>query len=604
MLRYAAFSPDTKVLGEVVAAFLQCMNHRSIAPYLMRHGQLGRHGLDTVDPERWYQLQDWLNVLYDLMWENSENASADLISIGMAMFTTINFPPSFENLSIEEALQEWSSLYANTHRGADIGEINVEVAEEGHIKIVTHVPYPDDIFLGLYYALLSRHCPEGMDFALQYDESALRRDQGGDSTTYWVTLYPWEALYPMSSPKSLQSELIGETAILELPVSFNEALLKNKILDSTEMTFRLNGRHIRAWISLRPSFGKDYRGSGSIVVLDPTQEAQPRLSSASVTETVLTPWNLCAQSSAMRSVVRPAQIAARAAAPVLLQGESGTGKSYMAYTIHCEGNRANKSFIEINCHAIPQEHMMREILGYDDPGGLSQPSQFERAHQGTLVFSHIESLPLKVQETLLYVIEQGYVTRFGSTYPIPVDVRIIGITTNNLEQAVATGDFIPQLYYRFGVFTFRLPSLRERRDDIPLLIRRLLDIIAAKYGVSSSVGIENDALTILCHYPWPGNIRELETVLESAFNRRQTAQIQVADLPGVVREGRAVIDTSPQPKPVLSTAKAEREAIMRAGWACEGCITEMAELLEIGRTTLWRKMKRMNITSDYFKRPR
>ena len=190
--------------------------------------------------------------------------------------------------------------------------------------------------------------------------------------------------------------------------------------------------------------------------------------------------------------------------------------------------------------------------------------------------------------------------RIGGVRTIPVDVRIIATTSDDLARLVANGSFNPHLFYRFGVFDIEVPPLRERVADIPVLVNRFLDRLPGGSG-RRRLAIDDEAIDILCRYPWPGNVREFEMVLERAVHLGQSELIHAVDLPEQVRNGRIVASTFPLAEPVLTAAEAEREAIIRAGWACQGRVTEMAEQLEIGRTTLWRKMKRLNISADKFK---
>jgi transcriptional activator for dhaKLM operon len=189
--------------------------------------------------------------------------------------------------------------------------------------------------------------------------------------------------------------------------------------------------------------------------------------------------------------------------------------------------------------------------------------------------------------------------RLGGSQPIPLDVRIMAATTADLGKLVAEGSFISHLYYRFGVFNIHIPPVREREEDIPLLAERFLARISVRED--RAFWVDDEAMTILCRYPWPGNVREMESVLERAVSQSQDDVIRVVDLPDAVRSGRVILSDSPHPEPVLSVADAEREAILRAGWANQGRVTEMAEQLGIGRTTLWRKMKRLNISPADFK---
>jgi transcriptional activator for dhaKLM operon len=211
----------------------------------------------------------------------------------------------------------------------------------------------------------------------------------------------------------------------------------------------------------------------------------------------------------------------------------------------------------------------------------------------------VESLSLELQTALLRVLETGHVMRLGGTQPIQLDVRIMAATTSKLEDQVAEGSFISHLYYRFGVFTVHIPPVRERNDDIPLLAEHFLSRISRRDDRQYEV--DEEALTILCCYPWPGNVREMESVLERAISQSNDGIVRIVDLPDSVRSGRIITSNSPRPEPVLSVADAEREAILRSGWACQGRVSEMAEQLGIGRTTLWRKMKRLNISPVDFK---
>jgi transcriptional activator for dhaKLM operon len=173
-------------------------------------------------------------------------------------------------------------------------------------------------------------------------------------------------------------------------------------------------------------------------------------------------------------------------------------------------------------------------------------------------------------------------------------------TSEDLEADVSEGSFLSHLYYRFGVFNTTIPPLRERAEDLPLLAERFLARITQRD--SRAAWIDDEAMAILRRYPWPGNVRELESVLERALHQSSDGSIRAADLPESVRKGRVMTPMSVQPEPLLSMFDAEREAIIRAGWANQGRVSEMAHNLQIGRTTLWRKMKRHNISPEQFKR--
>jgi transcriptional activator for dhaKLM operon len=389
-------------------------------------------------------------------------------------------------------------------------------------------------------------------------------------------------------------------SVLELPPVLARAVEYHSEVRNVEATFWIDDRHITCLAGLRPIAGGANQPVGYVAMLRPMAQVRQLVQQQIGARASLTLDDLASQSIAMRQVLRQARIAARGTAPVLLRGEGGVGKNHLARAIHNDSQRANEPFIVIDCRAIPHELMAGEFLGQEKGTGiLGRPSKFELAHGGTLLLDQIESLSLEAQTALLRVLETGHVMRLGAIRPIPLDVRVMAATTADLEKLVTDGSFISHLYYRFGVFNIEIPPVRERVEDIPLLAERFLSRISQRDG--RAYWIDDGALAVLSRYPWPGNVREMESALERAVSHSQDTVIHLVDLPEAVRSGRVMTANPPQTEPILSVADAEREAIIRAGWACRGHVTDMAEQLGIGRTTLWRKMKRLNISPEYFK---
>lgn len=391
--------------------------------------------------------------------------------------------------------------------------------------------------------------------------------------------------------------------VLTIPPVIDNAIKSKKALRDIEVNFEVDGDNTDVVVSLSPIFEGVHFDQlvGYTAILRPIEQVRKLVSQQVGAQATLTLADIPAVSPSMRRVLRQAAIAARGRAPVLLRGEGGAGKNSLGRAIHNASSRAEKPFITINCRAIPHELMVSEFLGYDqDENTAGRPSKFELAHEGTLLLDQVESLSLEMQSALLHVIETRHLMRLHSTRLIPVDVRIIACTSANLEQLVAEDSFNRQLYYAFGVFNFRIPALRDRPEDITFLADRFLSRMAL--SSNQQPHIDEEALVTLQRYPWPGNVRELENVLERAVNQSLNGEIRIVDLPELVRSGRLLEASSPAPQPIISVAEAEREAIIRAGWACRGRVSEMARHLEMGRTTLWRKMKRLNISPDQFKR--
>jgi transcriptional activator for dhaKLM operon len=402
----------------------------------------------------------------------------------------------------------------------------------------------------------------------------------------------------LSAPAVLGQPL---SFVLPLPVQWQDAVRSHRRLPTSETTFRVNGRAVTTSASLHPIAEGNASPVGYMAILRPLDQRGQLADDRQSYQSMLALDDLPTQSPAMQRILRQARTAAKGTAAVLLRGEGGVGKTHMARAIHNAGERKTRPFISINCRAIPHALLAQELLGYEKIGVRDgRPSKFELANGGTLFLGQIESLSLEMQAALLHTIETGTVMRIGSSsQPIPVDVRIIASSSADLETAVAEESFLGQLYYRFNIFNIKIPPLRDRLEDIPLLARRFFESVEDSEDMP--VYIDEDVMAILYCYPWPGNVRELENVLERARYHSHDGIIRPLDLPEVVRSGRVMVATSPQPQPIISIAEAERKAILRAGWACQGHVGEMAHYLGISRTTLWRKMKRFNIEADDFK---
>jgi transcriptional activator for dhaKLM operon len=400
------------------------------------------------------------------------------------------------------------------------------------------------------------------------------------------------------APVEIQGRMLDE--VLRLPARLRQAIQTGQALRDVESRIEYDGYTADALVTLHPIRHAGMETVGYVMILRNVADVRELIQQQVGMEASLTLDDVASLSASMRPVMRQALVAARGTAPVLFRGEGGVGKNHLARAIHNAGERANKPFITINCQAIPHELMVSEFLGHERDNMLdARPSKFELATGGTLMLDQIDGLSLEMQATLLQVIETGHVMRLGSMRPTPVNVRIMAATSADIEQRVMEGRFLPNLYYRFGVFNIAVPPLRQRVEDVPVLAERYLGRISQRFG--RAAWIQDEALAVLRRYPWPGNVRELESVLERALAHSRDDIIQIADLPEAVRQGRALTGSAPRARPVLTTAEAEREAIISAGYACGGHVSDMAQQLGIGRTTLWRKMKRYQINREQFR---
>jgi transcriptional regulator with PAS, ATPase and Fis domain len=306
-------------------------------------------------------------------------------------------------------------------------------------------------------------------------------------------------------------------------------------------------------------------------------------------------------------------VVAQTHVPVLLLGESGTGKELFAKAIHKAGPRRNGPFVAVNCGALPKDLLASELFGYA-PGAFTGASKtgkrgkFEEAHGGTLFLDEIGEMPLEFQVYLLRVLQEREVVRLGSSEPIPVDVRIIAATHRNLEQLMRDGLFREDLYFRLNVVSLSIPPLRERREDIPLLIDHFLEKLSEQYGMTKPTVDPHVLEFLVHHYPWPGNVRELKHVLEHAVlfcNRVITWR----DLPESLRKARenrcSAVPTPIGAGPTAHLVGAEgsgppgsvddREKLLHVLRDVGGNLSEAARRLRIARTTLYRKLDKYGI---------
>jgi nitrogen regulation protein NR(I) len=298
---------------------------------------------------------------------------------------------------------------------------------------------------------------------------------------------------------------------------------------------------------------------------------------------------------------------------VLITGESGTGKELVARALHDHSSRKDKPFIKVNCAAIPKELIESELFGYERgafTGAVSsKPGRFELANGGTLFLDEIGEIPVEMQVKLLRALQESEFERVGGIKTIRVDVRLVAATNRDLKKLIAGGTFREDLYYRLNVVPIRLPALRERAVDIPLLVVHFLGRFNERLK-KHVVGVEPDALDILASYAWPGNIRELENVVERAVLFCDTQNVRVQDLPPEVR-GTLAPTQAPITEADLQAAFAsegglkehvkvamnrlERELVGRALAQTSGNVTHAARLLKISRKGLQLKMKELGL---------
>lgn len=280
---------------------------------------------------------------------------------------------------------------------------------------------------------------------------------------------------------------------------------------------------------------------------------------------------------------------------ILITGESGTGKGLIAEVVHCNSQRKDKAFISINCSAIPENLLESELFGYRKGAFTGAASDkkglITMADQGTLFLDEIGDMPMTLQSKVLKVLETGDVLPIGDTKSRFVDVRLIAATNKNLEDQIKKGLFREDLYYRLNVIEIRIPSLKERKEDISILARHFIEKYSKENSKNVS-GISDEALEVLNNYAWPGNIRELRNVIERAVVLTNTDKIGLGELPDKLksREGAKSHQTL-KDKMDFYEEKVLKEALLNHDWNKE----ETARELGVDLATLYRKIKKLGI---------
>jgi two-component system NtrC family response regulator len=309
--------------------------------------------------------------------------------------------------------------------------------------------------------------------------------------------------------------------------------------------------------------------------------------------------SMIAESRGMQGAIEIASRVARTDATVLLEGESGTGKELLARAIHFHSPRKGRPLVIVNCAAIPENLLESELFGHRrgsfTGATADKAGKFEAAHEGTIFLDEIGDLPLQMQAKILRVLQDHEVDKVGALRPAKVDVRVVAATNRDLEKMVADGEFRDDLYYRLAVVAIRMPPLRERTSDIP----RLVDHFMAKYGsqLAHAPAIAPDVFSAFNLYAWPGNIRELENVMQRALVLDRDQVIGLDDLPERLRarDTRVARLRIELPDDGLPLEDVERELLVAALVKHDWNQTRAAAYLNISRSTLIYRMQKFEL---------
>jgi len=305
---------------------------------------------------------------------------------------------------------------------------------------------------------------------------------------------------------------------------------------------------------------------------------------------------IISQSKKFKKVLGSVEQVAITDATVLILGESGTGKELVARAVHNLSSRRERALVKVNCAALPAGLIESELFGHEKgafTGALNKKiGRFELANGGTIFLDEVGEIPIELQSKLLRVLQEGEFERLGSSHTIKVNVRVIAATNKRLEDAIKAGTFREDLYYRLNVFPLELPSLRERKEDVPLLAQHFLRKYSAQFG-KNITAITNRSMESLLQYSWPGNVRELENIIERAIITSRGRNLEIGtSLP-------AIISSKSDENKIIPLEENEKYHILRAlkatNWRVSG-EKGAAKLLGLKRTTLEARMKKLKVT--------
>lgn len=309
--------------------------------------------------------------------------------------------------------------------------------------------------------------------------------------------------------------------------------------------------------------------------------------------------DIVTRSVAMEELLLRAERIAHGDASVLIQGESGTGKELLARALHRASRRADGPFVAINCGAIPEALLESELFGHKKgafTGATSDhPGLFVEAHSGTLLLDEIGDMPLALQVKLLRVLEAREIRAVGSTKTIPIDVRVISASHHDLNLAKSSGDFREDLYYRLNVVTLKLPALRERREDIPLLVSHFLKELSTRYE-KNVTALSHDALEMMSAAPWPGNVRQLYNVAEQVVALSSGEIVSTKVVEQAMQMEMQGLDSFDEAR-----RRFEYDYLTRLLKLTQGSVTQAAKLAKRNRTEFYKLLQRHGIEAAHFK---
>lgn len=340
-----------------------------------------------------------------------------------------------------------------------------------------------------------------------------------------------------------------------------------------------------------------------ISIRNAVEQTNLLLENKEIKKTFIGDGTILGKSKAIQSILEIIERVAPLETRVLITGENGTGKELVARAIHNKSERKDKPFIEVNCAAIPNELIESELFGHEKgsfTGAFQQRiGRFELANKGTLFLDEIGDMSLQAQSKVLHALESSRIERVGGGKKIDVDVRIVSATNKNLKEQIEKNNFREDLYHRLNVIPIHIPPLRERKEDIPILVQHFANDVSAKHK-KPSVKFNDDAIALMQSLPWTGNVRELRNIIERIMILVDKREIGSRDIEFLISAGKANMDDIIEGSNSFQDfkEKAERAFIIKQLKANDWNISKTAEILEIQRSHLYNKMKKYSIEKE------
>ncbi|OOM75927.1 acetoin dehydrogenase operon transcriptional activator AcoR [Clostridium puniceum] len=385
-------------------------------------------------------------------------------------------------------------------------------------------------------------------------------------------------------------------------INFKKLLKEeNKFFNNLEWDFSINNDMIKCVMNILP-LNKNGKNSGMVITFTEVEKVHKLVNKFAGYKAQYEFKDIITNNLEMKNMINFAKKAAKSDCNILIQGESGTGKELISQSIHNYSNRVRGPFVAVNCASIPSELVESELFGYEKGAftGASKeghPGKFELADGGTIFLDEIGELPLDIQSKLLRVLDNGKIVRVGGTYEKQLDVRVIGATNRVLKNEISKKNFREDLYYRLSVMEIKTIPLRERKEDIDLLINNFIQILNIK-NKDRNKNVKQSYIDELKKYDWAGNIRELKNVFERDYYISEDEIMNINCLDYNNKNENINInkqESSREETKIIPLDELEDKAIRNAIKKCDGNLQLAAKMLKIGRATLYRKIKKYEI---------